>query len=471
VARRGSSLRAAVPPLGTAAPRTRAGAAMSAVDTVWLHMEDPTNLMMVTGLIMLAGPLDFARFKALLAARLLSFERFRQRVVESVVPLRAPRWEPDAGFDLDAHVHRLALVSPRSQRCLLDTVDDLASTPLDFTKPPWQVHVIERFRGRSVVVMRVHHCIADGTAMIAVVSRLFDPRARTPPELPLPPAVPPAPGVLAPVTQLVRAVVHEALAEWAHPGHFAALAQRAWQGAETVGHALLMPADPLTPFKGALGVRKHVAWSTPVSLAVVKRIGKRFDAKVNDVLIAAMTGALRYCLLRLRHPLRDARMRAVVPVDLRAPGHAQELGNHFGLVFLDLPVAISDPRTRLQEVKRAMDAIKRSPEPYVYFGLLNVFGRTPKQVEEQILRLFGSKASAVMTNVAGPRRRLYLAGTAIDNLMFWVPQSGRLGLGISILSYAGKVTLGVITDAGLVADPGLITRRFATEFEQLRRAR
>ena len=146
------------------------------------------------------------------------------------------------------------------------------------------------------------------------------------------------------------------------------------------------------------------------------------------------------------------------------------LGNQFGLVFLALPLGLPDPVARLRTVKANMDAIKASPEATVFYGLLNVFGATPQQVEEQVVNLFGSKATAVMTNVPGPQMTLYLAGSRMRNGMFWVPQAGRLGMGISIFSYDGHVTLGVITDAGLVPDPETIARHFEQEFARLHAA-
>jgi len=159
----------------------------------------------------------------------------------------------------------------------------------------------------------------------------------------------------------------------------------------------------------------------------------------------------------------------MVPVNLRPPGDAGLLGK-FGMVFLPLPVGGRSALDRLHLTKRRMDAIKRSPEALVFFGLLNLFGVTPARVEGPVVDLFGSKATAVMTNVAGPKDLLYMAGRRIEDMMFWVPQSGRLGMGVSILSYNGNVTLGVITDAGLVPDPETITAAFEREFERLRSA-
>ena len=185
------------------------------------------------------------------------------------------------------------------------------------------------------------------------------------------------------------------------------------------------------------------------------------------MLLAAVAGALRGYLIGRETDVYNLEVRAVVPVDLRPPERALNLGNEFGLIFLALPLGIADPIARMAEVKQRMDALKRSPEAVIMFGLLNVFGVTPTQVEEPVVNLFGSKATAVMTNVAGPRDALYIAGNRISNMMFWVPQAGRLGMGVSIMSYNGGVTLGVITDAGLVPDPQAITARFEQEFAEM----
>ncbi len=117
-----------------------------------------------------------------------------------------------------------------------------------------------------------------------------------------------------------------------------------------------------------------------------------------------------------------------------------------------------------------MDELKVSPEALVSFGMLSLMGLAPVEVEQLGLRFFGSKATAVLTNVPGPREPLYMAGRKIDKIMFWVPQSGHMGLGISILSYAGGVMLGIATDAGLVPDPERIVEGFKLEFEALRKA-
>jgi hypothetical protein len=158
----------------------------------------------------------------------------------------------------------------------------------------------------------------------------------------------------------------------------------------------------------------------------------------------------------------------MVPVSLRQPHEMGKLGNRFGLIILTLPVGTVDPVERLAIMKRRMDEIKRSPEAVVAFAILNTIGITPTEAEHIIVDIFAAKVSAVMTNVPGPREPLYLAGSRLRNLMFWVPATSNLGMGISILSYAGNVMVGIMTDACLVSDPLTIAENFNVELRAMR---
>ena len=222
---------------------------------------------------------------------------------------------------------------------------------------------------------------------------------------------------------------------------------------------------PQSPFKGEFSLAKRVAWSDPVAIADVKAIGALADAKVNDVLVAGMTGALRAYLKRRGVDVAKTTLRAMVPVDLRPPERALELGNDFGLVLLELAVGARTPLERLRVTKAHMDALKRSPEPVAMRLLFDIFGRTPKMVSDIPSAMLSSKASVVMTNVAGSPHTLYVAGVPIERVMFWVPHPGEhLGMGISILSYRGHATLAIVADAHLVPDPETITQLFQQEF-------
>jgi WS/DGAT/MGAT family acyltransferase len=231
---------------------------------------------------------------------------------------------------------------------------------------------------------------------------------------------------------------------------------------------LLRRPDPRSPLKGEFGLKKRVAWSAPVALDDVKAIGAPLGAKINDVLVAGMTGALRTYLQGRGIAVNRTTVRAMVPVDLRPPERANELGNEFGLVLLDLAIRSKDPLQRVRATKARMDKLKRSPEPVAALVLFDILGRMPRAVEDLTIQVFERKASVVMTNVAGPKEPLYLAGVPIDRVMFWVPHPGReLGMGISILSYRGAAALAVIADAHLVPDPETITAQFQREFDTM----
>ena len=157
----------------------------------------------------------------------------------------------------------------------------------------------------------------------------------------------------------------------------------------------------------------------------------------------------------------------MIPVNLRPIEDAHQLGNQFGLVFLDLPLGIGDPLERLFEVRKRMNALKKSPEAYLVFQLLRAIGIAPRQIFDLVVGLFGKKATAVVTNVIGPREPISLMGARLGDAMFFVPCAGRLGLGISVLSYAGGVRVGVQTDAGLIPDPDRILDGFRAEVDAL----
>ncbi len=450
---------------------------LSPVDAAWLHMEHPTNLMMITGAILLERTVDFARLRETYGTRMLRFPRFRQCVVEGSTGVGRPRWEDDPHFALDAHVHHIALPAPGSRAQFTDLLSDLSSTPLDFARPLWQVHVVDNVEGRTAIIMRVHHCIGDGTALLAVASALFDdtPDATEPPPPRARPSSTSDASVLGRLSNLyagaqstVNAVWRESMESALHPSRLVELSQTATRmaarNASVAGRAIVQPNDPVTPVKGKLGVRKRVAWTEPVATDATRAMAHALDCKINDLLVAAMAGALRRYLRERDPAAANEDIRAIIPVDLRPPSRAGELGNVFGMVFLLMPVSQADPLQRLTAVKQRMNSLKQSNEAIFYYGLLSVVGMTPKRVEEMIVEFFASKATTVFTNVVGPRTPLYMAGAAVDNLLFWVPQSGRLSMGISIYSYNNKITMGVITDEALVGDPDKITRYFNSEY-------
>jgi diacylglycerol O-acyltransferase len=460
-------------------PTRRRSEPFSPADAVSLRSDQPTNLTMITGVMTFDGALDVERFKATLESRLLArYGRFRQRVREPLL-IGLPRWEDDPHFDLEAHVHRVGLPAPGDQAALEVLVSDLMSTALDYSKPPWQVHVVEGCAGGSAMVFRLSHSIADGLALVQVLLSMADAEPDAPSPAPaeasrededsgsiLDPALA-GYGRIRGGMRLARKVLREGRAVLADRERLVDASLLAAAGALSLGKLVLTPPDRKTLFRGPMSVSKRAVWSAPVPLEKIKAIGQAVNGTVNDVLLTATAGALRRYLEARGQPADGLNLRALVPVNLRGPDELDRLGNRFGIVFLDLPVGVGDPYRRLLMLKRRMDEIKDSLDAPVTFGVLNVMGFAPTPIERQIGVFLASKTTAIVTNVPGPREQLYLAGSPLRGVMFWVPAPAGLGLGISILSYHGEVTLGVATDAGLVPDPEAIIAAFHAELEEI----
>ena len=461
---------------------------MTNADNFWLCMDESTNLMVITAFMEFKQPLDFKRLLATIDSRLASFPRFQKRIVKPKSGVGLPSWETDPNYDLRSHIHRVALPGAGDKADLQEMISNLTVTPLDPHRPLWQVHLIENYGDGCVLFFRIHHCIADGISLIYVLLSTADtdpdapwPTGTTKKKkpafslrsgLPLASLVDTARETVTKTKKLGASLVKEISKAAKDPNHLKNLARTTGRVptdfATVLSRLTIMKSDPNTPFKGRLGTRKKVAWSDPVPLDRIKAVGQAIkSATINDVLIATVTGAMRSYLKTRNVPVNELDLRVMVPFNIRKPGTEFELGNKFSLVFLPLPVYLEDAVLRLKEVKRRMDRLKTSPEPYINFGLLNAIGYLPPDFAKKTARLFGNKASGVLTNVPGPRQPLYFAGSRIHNFMFWVPRSGNIGLGISILSYDGKVTVGIASDEDLMPDPEVLLECFKSELDYL----
>lgn len=444
---------------------------LSAVDAAWLHMDRTTNLMMICGMMMLDGHLELSRLKGLIRTRMLCIHRFRQRVAG---PASRPYWECDPHFDLDWHVRRIA----SGAGTLEEVASDLISTPLDRARPMWQWHLVEGVHN-SALIMRIHHCYGDGFAMLHVVEGITDLSPHTPRaghgDLPGANASRSAlERILGPAAVPLGDAVRGALALadtggrlLLHPGNAVSTVRSGARLLCQAGAIASMTPDSPTRLKGELGAMKRAAWAEPLALGEVKALACAFSCSVNDVLVACITGALRAYLFDHGDAVDGKEIRALVPVNLRPPGPISELGNRFGLVFLELPIGIDDPLARLQEVHRRMEVLKQSQQAQVALGILAGMGVAPDFLKERILDALAANASMVVTNVRGPEQPRWLAGRRITREVFWVPQSGGIGLGISILSYAGQVSFAVVSDVRRIPNPSAIMQRVAAQFEAL----
>lgn len=473
------------------------GERMSKVDTAWLRMDSSSNLMMINGVWTLLPGISWEDLCERVQQRLLQYPRFRQRVVEDAA---GATWVEDRHFDLSAHVLREKLPRPQGagkghsmQRALQDRVGELSMQPLDPRRPLWQLHLIENFVGDdgqsgSALIVRIHHCIADGIALISVTMSLVDggseppkrkrraaTEAATAEDWIADALIKPFTGLTVKALDLAGDSAAKSLQLLGDPEKIMQnglsgtmdMARVAYQLVSDAAALALMPDDSPTRLKGQPGQAKRVAWCPPIPLEEVKAIGKALNCSINDVLLSCVAGAIGGYLRGQGDDPTGQEIRAMIPVNLRPMEEAWKLGNRFGLVPLVLPIGMANPVERVYEVRRRMNALKGSTQPILAFAMLAVAGLMIKPAQEAMLNLFGRKTTAVMTNVPGPKEQLTLCGSRVTQCMFWVPQSGDIGLGVSILSYGGGVQFGVITDTTLCPEPQLIIDAFAPEFDQL----
>jgi WS/DGAT/MGAT family acyltransferase len=454
------------------------GERMAPVDRAWLLMERPTNPMVIVAVIELGGRLSRARLRELISERLLAFDRFRCRPVADTL---AARWEHPENFDLDDHVLTAALPAPAGQRELEALVGELCGTPMNPSRPWWSFHLVERYGRGSAIVARIHHCYADGIALMGVLLGMADGGARAPRHARNGRHGAAArdtslfAGLYEPISDLVAGALragagligqgaHYAL----HPGEAADIAADAGGVLSELVRLALLADDPATNFKRPLSGARRVAWAPPLALDEVKALSHTLDCTVNDVLMATLAGALGEQLRRHGGRTAGLMLHAAVPVNLRGGDDSpEELGNRFGLVFVELPVGIRAPLERLYRVHDAMCELKASSQAMMTFGLLAAVGALPQAVEDTAIDAFTAKASLVASNVPGPRDTIRIAGVPVKQLHFWVPQAGSIGIGVSLLSYNGQVQFGVMADRGLIADPAGLVASFVSEFERL----
>lgn len=451
---------------------------LASVDLAWLRMDEPGNLMIVTSVLVLREPVPVARYRDLVASRLAALPRLRQRIVKSGTTPGSLVWETDPQLDLSYHVQIAPLQRP-DQSSLQNLVGRLMSDPLDPRRPLWQIHFVPQYEDGSAVIARFHHCIGDGLAMLYVLQMLTD---DPPVELTKAPSAPrsgdnhkPSGGrlkrTLSRLVSFTRAVekslAREVKAITAHPPSALNAMRAIALGAGSVWKLLFMSSDSRTVFKSLLSDEKRAVWSQPIPIDTLKAIARATGSTINDVVLAALAGGLRRYLVSHEQRVEGVELRALVPVNLRPIEEASELGNRFGLLFVPLPLSVDDPLDRLLVVRETTRRIKRSPERLLTFLLLRILGIVPSPLFEMVVNLFGRRCTLVVTDVVGPREPLRMTGTALKQVMFWVPCAGRLAVGVSLFSYTGNLWINIATDGRLASAPRVILDGLESEIATL----
>jgi diacylglycerol O-acyltransferase len=425
----------------------------SGIDTAWLQLEQDTNRMVVHGVLFCDRPVDIDALRSRVQERWVEvYPGFRQRPTWPTGSVGLVRWV-DAPPDLAAHVTTTALDEPGDDRTLARRLGELMSTPLPTDRPWWRIELLTGYADGSAVHVAIHHGLADGVALSHLFHALADPVSdpRTPAAYGRPPRSSEA---VHDLRLMGREVRDRAASLWRtikRSGTPEGASELVATGRAVKSSAMLLarpPREKPSPLQGRPGVPKAARWTSDVSLDTVRAAGKVAGGSVNDVVCAAIAGALRTFLGDVDVP----RLRAVMPTNLRPLDQpiSTELGNEFGLVLPPLPTDEPDPTRRVERMNHAMATIKRTNQALASFSGIAAAGvGTPAHTQGLVGR-YARAASLIISNVPGPLEEMTIGDVRVRDLMFWVPCSGNLGLGVSVLSYAGRVRLGVDADLGLL---------------------
>jgi diacylglycerol O-acyltransferase len=448
---------------------------MSAVDHAWLEMDQPDNPMIVSALLTLDEVRAPKQVMRQLVTRLLEHPRFRQRADTSH---HTARWVDDGELNLAYHVRLDHGAHDASEHRLAALIGAELSQPLDRAMPLWRVTVYPRLHRRLTILFRAHHAIADGVAQLRLLLALADPSSAGPRARRIAAAADRRHGPLATLIErldsanlALERIGAQLREELRHPDHLVDELRQGLGIARSVARVLRTPRRVPLCFTHALSGRRQVAWRDDISLARVRRFAHQHGVSVNDVFLTALATAFDHHLTEHgAAPSPGNELGISIPVNLRAE-HDGDSGNSFGLVLLGLPAAEPDWRRRLSQVASRMADLKRSPEAYAVLAGLDAVGHLPPAAEKRIVNWIGDKACAVVSNLPGPRRRLRFGGARVGHIVFWPPQTSHVGIGVSLLSYAGTISIGVSSDAALIPEPRRFVDAIVTELTCMLAAR
>ncbi len=415
-------------------------------DGVWL--QDRTENLMVINSVMTFDRMDIDDLRRVWLDRVMAadggqrYPRFSRLVVRKD---RKAWWQEDPAFDIARHIFSVEDPALKTREGLQEYIGRQASQPLPQDRPLWQLHFIPEFGdGGSALVSRIHHVMGDGMALIPVLFSMMDvgESNQEPPQT-------------RGTTGAMWMVRLKALLV----------------GGPLLLRKALMRADRSMLHGPALDGRKRVAWTSAIDLGRIKEVKNQRGCTVNDILMAVVSGGVRRFGLRRRDSGGGAEIqgfRVSMPVNVRAPSAPPTMDNRFGAVMVELPVDIGPIDTRMQAIRKRMNALKRSVEPFVYYGSVTFLLKVlPRRIGRWLVDFYAKKCSAVMSNVPGPQEPLTISGSRVRAMLFWVPQRANIGLGISILSFSGEVRIGLFADHALVEDPAELVADIEAELTEI----
>ena len=426
------------------------------LDAGFLEAEDSDRhvSLAVGGLSIIEGPEpDFDALCANIAERILRVPRFNQVLKTHVLDLNPPEWVEDESFDLSHHVHRVALPSPGDDAALYRLVADIMERRLDRDRPLWECWVIEGLQdGRWALLMKIHHCIADGIATVHMFSGLADE------------------GEVSNYASEIRAARSQntgsdapkisvnplswASGAWKLARSATSAAQLAFEGALEVTTGLLQPAAA-SSLVGPVSTMRRIS-AAQVSLRDVRNICDTFGVTINDVALAAITDSFRAALLRRGERPRHNSLRTLVPVSIRSNDALGVPDNRVSLMLPFLPVEKEDPVEQLRAVHRRLSRTKGSGQREAGAVFVAAASVVPFPFTAWAVRVLTKLPQrgvvTLATNVPGPRQRMRIMGREVVRVVPIPPIALQLRTGIAILSYADDLVFGITGDFDTAAD-------------------
>jgi diacylglycerol O-acyltransferase len=451
---------------------------LTGLDASFLHLENTGAHMHVASCLLFEGdPPGYDELVAHLESRLHLVPRYRQRLAEVPFGQGRPRWVDDPSFNVRYHVRHTALPAPGGEKELEQLCGRVFGQRLDRNKPLWETWIAEGREGGGFAILgKTHHALVDGVSGVDITTVLFD----AAPD-PVPTAEPSTPWLPRPVpggTQLLaEALVERATmpSEMARGVRAALRAPRQALGALTgsleglgaLAWAGVRPAPP-SPLNVPIGPHRRFTWVRG-DLAQFKAIKGTLGGTVNDVVLAAVSGALGRFLRRRGQPTEGVELRAMVPVSVRADAERGALGNRVAAMWAPLPLYAVDPVERFGIVSEAMRGLKESGQAVGAEVLTQLTGFAPTTVMAQAARLQARQRffNVVVTNVPGPQMPLYLLGRRMTDVFPMVPLASGQALGIAIMSYDGRINFGLLADYDALPDVEDLAEDLGASIEEL----
>jgi diacylglycerol O-acyltransferase / wax synthase len=453
---------------------------LNALDAGFLMAEDSDRnvSLAIGGIAIIDGSApDHAEFKETLAERIRAIPHCTKMLRTQPFDVGAPQWVDDPGFDLSRHVRRVALPRPGDDAELFRVVADVLERRLDRDRPLWECWVIEGLKGNCwAILMKVHHCMADGISATRILARLCDEvegdtfarpavTARTSKAgKHLKPVPEPDSGSTA-----LENLWNPLDSLWRAANSVTGAAARTVVGAAEIAGSLLRPTAGSSLVGPVSAMRCYRA--VRVSLAEVEQICRKFDVTINDVALTAVTEGFRSVLLHRGEQPRPDSLRTLVPVSVRSPDTADQPGNRLSVMLPYLPVEQDDPIQQLRVVHDRLNRAKKGGQRHAGNMAVSATNHIPFMLSSWMIRFLTRLPQrgivTLATNVPGPRHRLEMMGRTVARVLPIPPIALRLRTGVAVLSYADELVFGITADYDAAADVDELANGIATAVARL----